>query len=302
MEKPFCKHQHVFYTPKRKTEGRMLLVFFLTLVFMIVEVVAGYSFGSVALLADGIHMGTHAVAFGIAFSAYVLARRWSRDKSFSFGTWKVEVLGAYTSAVVLGVMAFLVLQEALLKLIKREEIRYEEALFVAFAGLVVNLISAVILSEGDHQHHDLNLSAAYFHVLADALTSFLAIGALLGGKYLSMWYLDPLSGMVGFFVIISWSYSLIKDTSKILLDREMTSPIVQELIKRIESDGASRVHDIHLLRVHHDKYACILGITTSKERSVEDYIKRIEEVDNIIHTTVEIIYCPEEELTHQQNC
>ncbi|WP_340695013.1 cation diffusion facilitator family transporter [Hydrogenobacter thermophilus] len=298
MEKSFCKHKHVFHTPKKKTEGRMLLVFVMTLIFMVVEVIAGYIFGSVALFADGIHMGTHAVAFGIALGAYILARKWSKDVSFSFGTWKVEVLGAYTSAVILSVMAFFVLEEAVMKFIRKENIRYEEALLVAFAGLFVNLMSAFILSHEEHHDHDLNLSAAYFHVLADALTSFLAIGALLGGKYLGMWYLDPLSGIAGFFVIISWSYGLVRDTSKILLDREMSSPIVQELIKRIEEDKISKVHDIHLLRIHHDKYACILSITTSEERSVEDYLKLIEGVDNIVHTTIEIRYCPESELTY----
>ncbi len=280
--------------PKRKAERRVLLVFLLTFATMFVEIVAGYIFKSVAVLADGIHMGTHAVAFGISLSAYVLARKWARDRSFSFGTWKVEVLGAYTSALILGFMSFLVLQEALMRFFKREKIEYEEALLIAFMGLFVNLVSAFVLSHEEEHHRDINLFSAYVHVLADALTSLLAIGALLGGKYLSMWYLDPLSGIVGFFVILSWAYSLIKDTSRILLDREMKAPIVQRLIKRIESDMTSRVYDIHLIRVYHDSYACILGIMTSEEYSVEDYLKRIEEVGNIIHATVEVRYCPKE--------
>jgi len=224
MERAYCKHQHVFHVPKREAEGRVLFVFLLTLAFMFVEIASGYISGSVALLADGIHMGTHALAFGISLTAYVLVRRWSRDVSFSFGTWKVEVLGAYTSAVLLSMMAFLMLIEALLKLINRVAVKYEEALLVAFGGLLVNLVSAFVLSHEEDHKHDVNLKSAYLHVLTDALTSILAIGALLGGKYFGMWYLDPLSGIVGFFVIVNWAYGLLKETAWILLDREMRSP------------------------------------------------------------------------------
>jgi Co/Zn/Cd efflux system component len=130
-------------------------------------------------------------------------------------------------------------------------------------------------------------------VLTDALTSILAIGALLGGKYLGMWYLDPLSGIVGFFVIINWAYGLLKETAWVLLDREMRSPIVQRIISSIERDGTSKVQDIHLLRVYHDKYACILTITTSQGLPTYDYIKRLEEIENLVHTTVEVVYCPD---------
>jgi cation diffusion facilitator family transporter len=291
MERAYCKHQHVFHVPKKEAEGRVLLVFLLTLVFMFVEIASGFIFGSVALLADGIHMGTHALAFGISFTAYMLARRWSRDVSFSFGTWKVEVLGAYTSAVLLSMMAFLVLIEALSKLINRVAVKYEEALLVAFGGLLVNLISAFVLSHEEDHKHDFNLKSAYLHVLTDALTSILAIGALLGGKYLGMWYLDPLSGIVGFFVIVNWAYGLLKETAWILLDREMRSPIVQRIINSIEGDGTSKVQDIHLLRVHHDKYACILTITTTQDLPADNYIKRLEEIENLVHTTVEVVYC-----------
>lgn len=184
--------------PKKEAEGRVLSVFLLTLVFMFVEIASGYIFGSVALLADSIHMRTHALAFGISFTAYMLARKWSRDVSFSFGTWKVEVLGAYTSAVLLSMMAFLVLIEALSKLINRVAVKYEEALLVAFGGLLINLISAFVLSHEEDHKHDVNLKSAYLHVLTDALTSMLAIGALFGGKYLGMWYLDHSLGLWAF--------------------------------------------------------------------------------------------------------
>ncbi|MFZ8860991.1 MAG: cation diffusion facilitator family transporter, partial [Thermocrinis sp.] len=228
---------------------------------------------------------------GISFTAYMLARKWSRDVSFSFGTWKVEVLGAYTSAVLLSMMAFLVLIEALSKLINRVAVKYEEALLVAFGGLLINLISAFVLSHEEDHKHDVNLKSAYLHVLTDALTSILAIGALLGSKYFGMWYLDPLSGIVGFFVIINWAYGLLKETAWILLDREMRSPIVQRIINSIESDGVSKVQDIHLLRIHHDKYACILTITTTQDLPADDYLKRLEEIENLVHTTVEVVYC-----------
>lgn len=156
---------------------------------------------------------------------------------------------------------------------------------------MVNLISAFVLSHEEDHKHDVNLKSAYLHVLTDALTSILAIGALLGGKYFGMWYLDPLSGIVGFFVIINWAYGLLKETAWILLDREMRSPIVQRIINSIERAGTSKVQDIHLLRVHHDKYACILTITTTQDLPADDYIKRLEEIENLVHTTIEVVYC-----------
>ncbi len=212
-----CKHQHEFYTPHHRAQRRVLIVFLITLFTMFLEILAGYMFNSVALLADGIHMSTHAFAFAIAYMAYFFAKRWARDGSFTFGTWKVEVLGAYTSAILLFFVSFLILEESLSKFIRGGETKYEEALLVAFVGLGVNILSAYILHGGQHHHHhDLNLRGAYLHVLADALTSVLAIGGLLAGKYLGLWFMDPLMGLLGFVLIIKWSLSLMKETAPIV--------------------------------------------------------------------------------------
>ncbi|RMH79702.1 MAG: cation transporter [Acidobacteria bacterium] len=283
-----CKHEHAFYTERREGEKRVLIVLLLTLITMVGEVAGGYLFNSVALLSDGIHMGTHALAFGITLLAYYLARRWSKEGSFTFGTWKVEVLGAYTSAVLLFFLSFLVLQEAVLKLIKVGETKYEEAIYVAIFGLFVNLISAYLLHGEEHDH---NLRSAYAHVLSDALTSVLAIGALLGGKYLNLWYLDPISGFLGFFLIARWSLGLMKETSAVLLDREAKNPLVEEVVKAIEKDGKSKVYDIHLLRVYNDRYACIVGIEVKGDVPLEHYERVLKGFESIAHATVELRHC-----------
>ncbi|MFN4319882.1 MAG: CDF family Co(II)/Ni(II) efflux transporter DmeF [Aquificaceae bacterium] len=296
-----CKHEHDFYTPEGRTQRRVLIVLLITLMTMLLEIVAGYVFNSVALLADGIHMATHALAFGIAYIAYYFAKRWSKERSFTFGTWKIEVLGGYTSGILLFFVSFLVLQEAFSKLIKGGETKYDEALFVALLGLGVNLLSAYLLYDGHHHehthhdhshHHDLNLRGAYLHVLADALTSILAIGGLLSGKLLGLWFMDPIMGLVGFFLIVKWSIGLMKETASILLDREGKNPLVEQIIKAIEEDGKSRVYDIHLLRVGRNRYACILGIETEEDLSIEYYERTISNFENIAHATLELRLCP----------
>ncbi|MFN4012832.1 MAG: CDF family Co(II)/Ni(II) efflux transporter DmeF, partial [Aquificaceae bacterium] len=296
-----CKHEHDFYTPEGRTQRKVLIVLLITLMTMLLEIVAGYVFNSVALLADGIHMATHALAFGIAYIAYYFAKRWSKERSFTFGTWKIEVLGGYTSGILLFFVSFLVLQEAFSKLIKGGETKYDEALFVALLGLGVNLLSAYLLYDGHHHehthhdhshHHDLNLRGAYLHVLADALTSILAIGGLLSGKLLGLWFMDPIMGLVGFFLIVKWSIGLMKETASILLDREGKNPLVEQIIKAIEEDGKGRVYDIHLLRVGRNRYACILGIETEEDLSIEYYERIISNFENIAHATLELRLCP----------
>ncbi|MFN3471875.1 MAG: CDF family Co(II)/Ni(II) efflux transporter DmeF [Aquificaceae bacterium] len=290
-----CKHEHDFYTPEGRTQRRVLIVLLITLMTMLLEIVAGYVFNSVALLADGIHMATHALAFGIAYIAYYFAKRWSKERSFTFGTWKIEVLGGYTSGILLFFVSFLVLQEAFSKLIKGGETKYDEALFVALLGLGVNLLSAYLLYDRhhhEHTHHDLNLRGAYLHVLADALTSILAIGGLLSGKLLGLWFMDPIMGLVGFFLIVKWSVGLMKETASILLDREGKNPLVEQIIKAIEEDGKGRVYDIHLLRVGRNRYACILGIETEEDLSIEYYERIISNFENIAHATLELRLCP----------
>ncbi|MFN3975841.1 MAG: CDF family Co(II)/Ni(II) efflux transporter DmeF [Aquificaceae bacterium] len=301
LAKMVCKHEHDFYTPEGRTQRKVLIVLLITLMTMLLEIVAGYVFNSVALLADGIHMATHALAFGIAYIAYYFAKRWSKERSFTFGTWKIEVLGGYTSGILLFFVSFLVLQEAFSKLIKGGETKYDEALFVALLGLGVNLLSAYLLYDGHHHehthhdhshHHDLNLRGAYLHVLADALTSILAIGGLLSGKLLGLWFMDPIMGLVGFFLIVKWSIGLMKETASILLDREGKNPLVEQIIKAIEEDGKGRVYDIHLLRVGRNRYACILGIETEEDLSIEYYERIISNFENIAHATLELRLCP----------
>ncbi len=288
-----CKHQHDFYIPEGKTSKRVLIVLILTFITMLLEIFAGYLFNSVALLADGIHMSTHALAFAIAYLAYYLAKRFAKDKSFTFGTWKIEVLGAYSSGILLFFVSFLILIEALSKLFQGGEIKYQEALLVAFLGLFVNLLSAYIL-HGEEHKHDLNLLGAYLHVLADALTSLLAIAGLLAGKFLGWWFMDPLMGLVGFFVIVRWSYGLVKETIPLLLDKEGKNPLGERIIEKIERDGKSRVYDIHLLRVGRDAYACILGIETKENLSVEYYEELLKDFENIVHATLEVRLCGKE--------
>ncbi|ADC88814.1 cation diffusion facilitator family transporter [Thermocrinis albus DSM 14484] len=287
----YCKEELIFYTGDQSAK-RTLWVLVITLVVMLVEVAAGVMYNSVALLSDGVHMGTHAVAFGIGYLSYYLAKKWAHDKRFSFGVWKVEVLGAYTSAVILGVMALLVLQEAILRLLKPESIAYRQAILVALLGLLVNLLSALLL--GGHHQHDHVRRASYLHVLADSFTSVLALVALTVGMKTGWWFLDPLAGVVGFFVIAMWSYDLIKETAFVLLDREMDNPLVQEVIKRIEDDQHSKVRDIHLLRLYHDRFACIVSIDTYVQKDVDYYAQKLADIEEIAHTTFEIRVCSRE--------
>ncbi|RMH09355.1 MAG: cation transporter [Aquificota bacterium] len=283
-----CKREHVFYLPSKSAEKRVLFVFSLTLFTMVVEVVGGYIFRSVALLADGVHMASHTFAFGIAYMAYYLARKWSKDPSFTFGTWKVEVLGGYTSALLLLFLSFLILYEAFVKLFKHQPPDYEPALAVALLGLGVNVLSAFVLGHEDHDH---NLKSAYFHVLSDAFTSFLAIGALLAGKYLDLWFFDPISGFVGFAVVAYWAFGLLRESAYALLDRELHGSLAEEIIKHIESDGLSRVYDIHLIKVSKEGYACIIGIETSSYFSLEHYEGVLKSFNQILHATIELRQC-----------
>lgn len=222
------RHSHTFGQDiKRIGENRTLLVICITATMMMVEIAAGIFYGSMALLADGLHMASHAVALGISAFAYVYARRHALDARFSFGTGKVNSLGGYTGAVLLAVFALIMAWESLIRLANPIDIAFDQAILVAVLGLVVNGASVFILGNqhshehghdhhddhGDHDDHDLNLKAAYFHVMADALTSVLAIGALLAGKYLGYSWMDPLMGIVGAILVARWSIGLLKTTS-----------------------------------------------------------------------------------------
>jgi cation diffusion facilitator family transporter len=254
-----------------------------------------------ALLADGWHMGTHAVALGITAFAYFYARRHSDNPNYSFGTGKVGVLGGFTSAVVLAVIALLIGVESIQRLVSPQPIRFNEAIAVAFVGLVVNVISAFLL-QGKHRHHhghghdhgnikkfrDHNLRAAYFHVLADALTSLLAIIALFTGKAFGWIWMDPIMGIVGAIIISRWSYGLLVDTGKVLLDRDVNQEAVAEIRSIIESDSDNRVSDLHVWRVGSHHLSAIVSIVTHYPKSPDHYKKLLADYDEIAHVTIEV--------------
>jgi len=290
------KRSHRYVIEDGHGERNTRRVILLTLTMMIVEIIAGYLFGSMALLADGWHMGTHAVALGITAFAYYYARRKSDDPNFSFGTGKVGVLGGFASAVVLAVIALLMGIESLRRLFNPSPIQFNEAIAVAVLGLIVNLVSAWLLQEKhshSHHHHapshqDHNLRAAYLHVIADALTSVLAIIALLTGKIFGWVWMDPVMGIVGALVITKWSHGLLIDTGKILLDRDVNQEAVDEIRARIEADSDNRVTDIHVWRVGSHHLSAIISLVTHYPKSPNYYKKLLIDCDEIVHVTIEV--------------
>ena len=305
------QHKHDFTTGDPAGERRTLLVTGLTAVMMILEIVAGRFLHSMALFADGWHMGTHVAALGISAFAYVYARRHADDPRFTFGPSKITPLGGYTSALILAGVAVYVLVEAFGRLLHPLPIQFNEAIAVASLGLGVNLLSAYLLG-GDHDHHhhshghdhghdhshgkDLNLRAAYVHVLADAGTSIAAILALSFGKVFGWLWLDPFVGALGALVIGQWAYSLIRDTGRILVDREMDPAAALEIREAVESDGNSRVCDLHLLRVGLNEFAVVLSVVTDEPRSPQEYKQRLQQHDELAHVTVEVNRCQQHEL------
>jgi cation diffusion facilitator family transporter len=286
-------------------ERRTRFVIAITATMMVVEIAAGIVLGSMALLADGWHMSTHAAALGMTALAYSLSRRHAGDDRFSFGAWKIEVLGGFASAIVLAMVALYMAGESVWRLFQPHEIRYDQALAVAGLGLVVNLVCAFLLKggQGDHDHghahahgandhahgHDLNLRSAYVHVVADALTSVLAIVALTGGRQLGWSWLDPAMGIVGSGIVGAWAYGLIRDTSRVLLDREMDLPLVEEIREAVESHGDARIVDLHLIRVGRQRFACVLSVITTHPRGPEDFKARLQEHEELVHVTVEVV-------------
>jgi cation diffusion facilitator family transporter len=299
------KHRHRYNVEDGRGERNTRRVIVLTLSMMIIEISAGYLFGSMALLADGWHMGTHAVALGITAFAYYYARRNSDNPSYSFGTGKVGVLGGFVSAVVLAVIALLMGVESIQRLISPQPIRFNEAIAVAFVGLAVNIISALLLQERhDHSHehrhdssrkfHDHNLRAAYLHVVADALTSVLAIIALSAGKAFGWVWMDPVMGIVGGVIIGRWSYGLLVDSGKVLLDRDVNPEAVEEIRSIIEADSDNRVSDLHVWRVGTHHLSAIVSIVTHFPKSPDHYKKLLADYDEIIHVTIEVNACESE--------
>ena len=293
---------HDFVPDFSHAERRTRIVIAVTAAMMIVEIVAGLMSHSMALLADGWHMSTHVLAFLITAVAYYFARTQAGNARFSFGTGKIGVLGGFTSAVVLSIVAFLMALESVRRLFVPLTIHFNEAIGIACVGLLVNLSCAALLA--DHHHHesggsshreDLNLRAAYMHVLADAFTSVLAIAALTGGKFFGWAWLDPVVGIVGSGVVFSWAYTLLRDTSGILLDRTPTSSDLPDQIRKaVESDGDSLVTDLHVWQVGIGKYAAIISIVAHEPKDCDSYRALLRGHDELVHVTIETQHCRED--------
>lgn len=293
------RHQHSFgQDQKRPGEFRTLLVITITASMMIVEIAAGIAFGSMALLADGLHMGSHAVALSINAFAYVYARSHAHNERYSFGTGKVNTLGGYTGAILLAVFATMMAFESITRLIEPVEIAFNQAIFVAVVGLVVNGASVLILGmdHGHHDHHhhdhdhdhDHNLKSAYLHVLADALTSFLAIFALLIGKYFGAIWMDPLMGIVGAILVARWSFGLLKTTSTIILDEQASADTCNSIQLAIESEESSRIVDLHVWTIGPDIYSAVISIVSNNPQQPAYYKSRIAELIELQHVSVEV--------------
>ncbi len=294
------RHQHDFGFIHEQGERRTGQVLAVTAVTMVVEIVAGSLFGSMALLADGWHMGTHTAAFAITIFAYRYTRKHSQNRAFTFGTGKVSVLGGFASAIALAVVALFMGFESVHRFFEAPRIQFNQAILVAIAGLAVNLICAILLQashghghhhhddHGHEHHHDLNLRGAYLHVLADALTSVLAIAALTLGKYFGWYWFDPAMGIVGALVITRWSYGLLVETSTILLDKSIDKQIVISIKKKIEIEADNRVADIHVWKLGPKDYGAIVSLVTHFPRDPAHYKNLLNDFDQLAHITIEV--------------
>ena len=311
-------HDHVFDTGNALAERSTWVVMWITAAAMVVEITAGWWFNSMALLADGWHMSSHAFAIGVSALAYAAARRYAQDRRFAFGTWKIEILGGFASAIfLLGVAAMMVVG-SIERIVSPQAIQYREAIAVAILGLAVNLVCALILGKAhhhghghhhghehphghghdhphhghDHPHHDLNLKSAYLHVIADAATSVLAIVALVGGWIYGWSWLDPVMGIVGAVLVALWAKGLLVETGRVLLDREMDHPVVAEIREAVESGpqaGDTRITDLHVWRVGKEAYSCAIAVVTRDAALTPDAVRaRLAVHEEIVHSTIEI--------------
>lgn len=310
--------EHTFGHDRRKPgEARTLAVLVITAITMVLEVMGGIFFGSMALLADGIHMGSHAMAVGISFFAYIYTRRHARDRRFSFGAGKVASLAGYTGALLLVLFALLMAGESVRRLVFPISIGFNGAILVAFLGLLVNGVCLLILGGGGdkhghgeedhphphggrgdaktgahhHHHEDHSLLSAYLHVLADLLTSVLAIAALLAGKYLGWLWLDPVTGIAGALLIIRWSRQLAGASAGVLLDMEAPAAWRRAVRRAIEADADNRVSDLHIRPIGQGIYAAEIALVTARPRPPEHYLSLIPRHLSIEHSTVQVFRC-----------
>lgn len=298
-------HSHNFDTSNPIAKKNVFYATFLTFVTMLVEIFGGLYYNSMALLADGWHMSSHVLALGMAYLAYVMANKYANDFRFNFGTYKIEVLGGYTSAISLLAVAFFMAYHSVERIFNPVEIRYKEAIAIAILGLIVNLICAWLLKDDHHHHnhehheehhhdhhdhhHDMNLKAAYLHVLADALTSILAIVALVCAMLWEVTWLDPVMGIVGSILVFIWAIGLVKQSAKILLDAEMDDPIVEEVIESINDINKNiQINDLHIWKVGKGKYSCILSISVEEnEININEIKKHLAKDQKLVHITIE---------------
>jgi cation diffusion facilitator family transporter len=298
------RHEHVFLGEKHdRHERRTWLVVALTAVMMVAEIVGGSLFGSMALVADGWHMSTHAAALAIAALAYRFARTHAHDPRFSFGTGKLGELAAFASAIILAMIALLIGYESAVRLVSPVAIDFAQAIPIAVIGLAVNLASAWLLHDHDHGHehhdhdhhhghHDTNIRAAYVHVLADALTSVLAIVALLAGRFFGWVWLDPVMGLVGTVVIAAWSFSLIRSAGGVLLDAAPPEKLTSRIRAELERAG-DRVADLHVWRLGPGHFGVIASVVSDRPESPDAYKARLVDIQALSHVTVEVHACPD---------
>jgi cation diffusion facilitator family transporter len=291
------QHDHIFGQDQQRVgERRTLIVMAVTAVMMVVEITTGILFGSMALLADGLHMGSHTVALLIALIAYIYARRHAGDERFSFGTGKVNALAGFTGAVLLAVFALGMAWESVDRLLDPVPIAFNSAILVAFVGLVVNGGCALILDAGhshDHDHHhDHNLRSAYLHVIADALTSVLAIAALLTGKYVGWRWMDPLMGIVGALLVARWSVGLLRTSARVLLDRQAPLEVRDGVTRALECVEGDRVADLHVWSIGPGIWAAEVVVVTDAPLPPDEYKARLPDELHLVHVAVEVHRCP----------
>lgn len=295
------RHDHVFGQDQIKTgERKTKLVIAITVIMMVIEIGAGILYGSMALLADGLHMGSHSAALGITAFAYWYARKHAHDSTFIFGTGKVNALAGFSSAILLVFFALVMAWESINRFFNPVEIIFDQAIAVAVIGLIVNAVSVFILGDSkhkeeeyhhhEHTHADHNLRSAYLHVLADALTSVLAIFALSAGKFFGFGWMDPMMGIVGAILVSKWSWGLLRDTSHTLLDKEVSKEIQNKIKEAIEQKDDNKVADLHLWCIGPGIYSAAISVVTENPKSPDYYKELLPEV-GIVHTTFEVHRC-----------